>query len=190
MKHALMISILAAACGGKKPPPPAAPPPAETPAAAAPAPAVEKPAEKPAPEPPPPPPPKVSKAKVDLAPVKGQKFKAAAVTFSQQEGQQTSVGSTGWFDGLKPGTYHLVVHTESDCGPNGTKVGAVFAPAAKADLTFKVDKGTTTIDLSGVDVPIAGTDTITGHTLVLTDDKKGKPGKTLACGAVAVFDSE
>lgn len=179
-KLALLVAIFAACGGGQKPAPePAAPPPAPAPVAE-PAPAPEPP-----PAPPPPPPPKVSKAKAELTPSKGQKFKPATITLSQPEGGQASVASTGWFDGLKPGTYHLVVHDGADCA----KAGAGFKPTAAADLTFKADKDSSNVDVGGVAINVTGDDGVTGHTLVLTDDKKGKPGKTIACGPI-VADGE
>lgn len=187
MKHTtILISILAiAACGGKKPPPPAEPKEPEP----APAPAPEaKPAPEPepapAPEPPPPPPaPKTAHAQAQLSPVKGAKIKGATVTFSQQEGQAVSVGSTGWFEGIKAGKYHLVVHEGADCGPNATKVGK---PMGGDDIAFTAAKGMDALDVGQVaSLQLQGDGAIVGHTLVLHDDKKGKPGKALACGSIA-----
>jgi Cu/Zn superoxide dismutase len=187
MKHTtILISILAiAACGGKKPEPKEPAEPKE--AAAEPAPAAEtKPAEAeppPAPEPPPPPTPKTWHAQAQLAPVKGAKLKGATVTFTQQEGGPVSVASTGWFDGIKAGKYHLLVHQNSDCGANATKAGK---PISGADIPFAAAKG---MDALAVDqvatIQLDGDTAIVGHTLVLHDDKRGKPGKALACGAIA-----
>src|SRR3954469_23430216 len=109
MKHTtILLSILAiAACGGNKPAseqpkppdPDSVPDPAPTPQSKAePAPAPE----------PAPPPPKSWHAQAELTPVKGVKIKGATVTFHQEEGQATAVGSTGSFDGIKAGKYHLV----------------------------------------------------------------------------------
>ena len=128
------------------------------------------------------------KAKADLAPVKGQKFKPAAITFEQEEGSATKVASEG-FEGLKAGTYHLVVHEGSDCGKNATKVGKAFAGQTE-DLMFKIEKGTSTIAVDEAKLEVGGDATITGHTLVLASDKKGKPAKALACGPIAVLDGD
>jgi hypothetical protein len=183
MKHVtiLMPILVIAACGGSQPQPakPKAPEPDSTLA-------VDK---KPEPEPepaPPPPPPKSWHAKADLKPVKGVKIKPATVTFSQQEGQQTNVGSTGWFDGIKSGKYHLVVHEAAECGANASKAGK---PMAAADMPLVAAVGMDSVDVGKVDgVPLDGDAAIVGHTLVLHDDKKGKPGKALACGAITSSD--
>ncbi len=135
-----------------------------------------------------PPAPKMFHAKATLAPVKGAKQKAATVSFTQEEGKPAT--STGSFDGLKPGKYHLTVHDAKDCGPNATKAGKAFAPAASADLSFDAKKDGANIDSGGVDVKLTGDDSIVGHVLVLNDDKKGKPGKALACGPITAADDE
>lgn len=189
MKHTTMlISILVfAACGGGKKPAPKAPEETKE-AEPEPAPVADtKPAEPeppPAPEPPPPPPPpKTWHAQAQLTPVKGAKLKGATVTFSQQEGQPASVASTGWFDGIKAGKYHLLVHQNSDCGPNATKAGK---PIAGADIPFAAAKGMAGLDVAQANaIQLDGDTAIVGHTLVLHDDKKGKPGKALACGPIA-----
>jgi hypothetical protein len=183
MKHTtILISILAiAACGGKKSAPEAPKEPAP-----APAPVVEAaPAPAPVPEPEPAPAPKAWKASAELTPVKGQKIKAATVTFAQTEGKPVAIGSTGWFDGIKSGKYHLVVHESADCGANAAKAGKPLAAAA-TDMGFTAAKGMDALDIGTVEgVSLDGDATIVGHTLVLHDDKKGKPGKALACGAIA-----
>jgi len=178
--------FVAALAHGNKPPPAA-------PAEPAPAPPVEPVASKPEPppEPPaPPPPPKVMKATAELAPNKGQKFKAATIKFSQKEGESTTeVTSTGWFDGLKAGKYHLVVHTSAECGASAAKAGKPLAATANVAMDFTADKDSGNIDISGVVAMVEGDQTITGHTLVLHDDKGGKPGKALACGPIVTLDS-
>lgn len=184
MKHTtILLSVLAlAACGGKKPPPaePKEPEPAPAPVTEAkPAPEPE-----PAPAPPPAPPaPKTLYAQAQLAPVKGAKIKGATVTFTQEGDQPVAVGSTGWFDGIKPGKYHLVVHESSDCGPNATKAGK---PMAAADVPFVAAKGMDALAIAQVaQIQLQGDGSVAGHSLVLHDDKKGQPGKALACGAIA-----
>jgi hypothetical protein len=185
MKHTTMlISILAiVACGGKKPPPeePKEPEPESEPAPVA---AENKPAAEPepAPEPPPPPVPKSRKAQADLAPNKGVKIKGVTVTFTQQEGEPVAVASTGWFEGIKAGKYHLIVHQGADCGRNAAKAGK---PMVGDDIPFTATKSTDSLDVAPVTaLQLEGDRAIVGHTLVLHDDKRGKPGKALACGAI------
>jgi hypothetical protein len=145
--------------------------------------AESKPAPDPEPAPEPaPPPPKSWKAQAELAPVKGVKIKAATVTFAQEEGGQVTVASTGWFDGIKAGKYHLVVHESADCGANAAKAGKAVAAS---DMLFSAAKGTDSLDVGkGAALQLNGDSTIVGHTLVLTVDKKGKPGKSMACGPI------
>jgi hypothetical protein len=194
MRHSLILmSILAiAACGGKKPAPaqPKEDLESEPEAKAKPMAEGKKPAPEPAEpaEPPPPPPPKSWHAQAELAPVKGVKIKAATVTFAQEEGKPIAVASTGWFDGIKPGKYHLVVHEAAECGPNATKAGK---PMAGAEMPFAVAKGASSLEVAPVaSVQLNGDTAIVGHTLVLHDDKKGKPGKALACGPIAAGGGE
>ena len=181
-----LFTVLAfAACGGSKPAPASIePPPVEEPApvaAAEPTPAPEAP---PPVAPPAPPPPKVTKAKAELTPVKGQKFKAATVTLSQKEGDSTSelVSSAG-FEGLKAGSYHLVVHSGAECGPNATRAGTVFA-GATAPIGFKADASGGAIEVPAAAVQLEGEQAVTGKVLVLHADKGGKAGKALACGPI------
>ena len=52
-------------------------------------------------------------------------------------------------------------------------------------LTFKVGGDASgNLEESNVKLMLAGTAPIVGQTLVLHDDKKGAPGKTLACGTI------
>jgi hypothetical protein len=190
MKHTtILISILAiAACGGKSPPPdePKEPEPAPAPAPTPEAKPAPEPEPAPAPEPPPPPAPppiKTLYAQATLIPVKGAKIKGATVTFTQEGDQPVAVASNGWFDGLKPGKYHLVVHESTDCGPNATKAGK---PMAADDVPFAAAKGMDALSLPQVNqIQLHGDGAVLGHTLVLHADAKGKPGKALACGAIA-----
>lgn len=186
----LMSILVIAACGGKKPEP-VEPKEPEPEAAPAPEAAAKQPDPTPAPEPepaPPPPPPKQWHAQAALAPVKGVKIKAATVTFSQQEGQPVTVASTGWFEGIKAGKYHLVVHEAAACGPNGTKAGKAMA---SGNLGFTAVKGMDALTVDKADaIQLDGDGAIVGHTLALHDDKKGKPGKLLACGAIAASGGE
>ncbi len=187
MKHTtILISILAiAACGGSKPPPaePKEPDPEPAPAPAAEAKPDPEPEPAAAPEPAPAPPPKTLYAQAALVPVKGAKIKGATVTLTQEGDQPVAVGSNGWFDGLKPGKYHLVVHEAADCGPNATKAGK---PVAAADVPFAATKGMDSLSIAqAATIQLQGDAAVVGHALVLHADAKGKPGKALACGAIA-----
>lgn len=181
-----LFSVLAfAACGGSKPAPVSVEPP---PVEEAPPPVMEEPvpAAEAAPEvtPPPPPAPKVTKAKAELSPNKGQKFQPGVVMFSQTEGDATSqVSSPEGFAGLKAGSYHLVVHTAADCGPNATKAGAPF-PGAEAPIAFTAEADSSAIDVPSAPLQLEGEKTVTGRVLVLHSDKRGKAGKALACGPI------
>jgi hypothetical protein len=178
MKHTyLLISVVAlAACGGKKSEP------AEPKPEPAPAPAPPAPEPAPEPPPPPPPPPKSWNAEAELTPVKGAKIKGTTVTFAQTEGRPTAVASKGWFDGIKSAPYHLVVHDGAACGPNGTKAGK-----PGTDIPFTATGGMDRLDVGEMEsLQLDGDGTIVGHTLVLHDDKKGKPGKVLACGPITM----
>lgn len=136
-------------------------------------------------EPPPPAEPAVEKpvsAKAALEPVKGAKQPPGTVTFTQSAGA-TSITSD--FTGLKKGTYHLVIHDGTECGPNATKAGDPWKGAEAVKLVFKVggdEPGN--LDESGVALSLDGAAPIIGQTLVLHEDKKGAPGKTLACGTI------
>jgi hypothetical protein len=78
-----------------------------------------------------------------------------------------------------------VIHDGTECGPNATKAGAPWKGAEAVKLMFKVggdEPGN--IDESGVALSLDGVAPIIGQTIVLHDDKKGAPGKTLACGTI------
>ncbi len=134
------------------------------------------------PPPPPPPPPKKFSAKAAMTPVKGAKIAAVTVSFAQTEGEATKV--TTEIEGLKPGKYHFVIHEAAECGPNATKVGAVWPGGASAPLAINVIKGALGELDESVTLPIVGDASIVGHTLVLHEDKKGAPGKAVACGTI------
>ena len=172
--HILISVVALVACGGKSSEPaqpkPEPPPPAPEP----------KP--EPEPEPPPPPPAKQWHAQAEMTPVKGAKFKGATVTFVQTDGKPgVKIGSTGWFEGIRSAPYHLVVHDGKDCGPNGTKAGK-----PGAEIQFVATAGMDALDVDdSTAIQVDGDATIVGRTLVLHEDKQGKPGKALACGAIA-----
>lgn len=167
----LGLSLIACGGGGKK----------ETPVPVAPKPEPVVKAE-PEPPPPPPPPPKKFSAKAALTAVKGAKMAGATVSFAQTAGEPTKV--TTEIEGLKPGKYHVVIHESAECGPNATKVGAVWPGGATAPLGFTVVKGALGELDASVALAIDGDASIVGHTLVLHEDKKGAPGKAVACGTI------
>ena len=183
----LVLVLFVTACGSNTPPqtPPSSalpPPPPEPPQEliANPRPAI---AETPEPTPPPP---KLYAAQVELAPVRGAKLKAPVVVkFQQQEGKSALATAESPLEGLRAGTYYLVVHEAAECGTNGTKAGKIWEPAAALPLTLAVTKDEPAkIDGSDVAFSLDGDQTIAGRTLVLHEDAKGKPGKIVACGAV------
>lgn len=184
MKHTtISLSILAlVACGGGKKPEPAEPKEPEPEPAPAQA-AEEKSAPEPEPAPEPaPPPPRSWKAQADLTPNKGVKIKPVTVTFTQQEGQPVNVASTGWFDGLKAGKYHLIVHQGAECGKNAAKAGK---PMDGGDIAFTATKSTDSLTVDPIaSIKLDGDTAVVGHALVLHDDKRGKPGRALACGTI------
>ena len=142
-------------------------------------------------EPPPPPPPREMTARAELAPVKGTKMKPTAVTFFQVEGEPAQVTSDSPFEGLKAGTYHLVIHEAAGCGKNAAGAGAIWETTAA--ITFPVvvtKKAPGTVEQDGVELMLEGDDSIVGRTLVLHADKKGKPGKAVACGPIATAEAE
>jgi hypothetical protein len=121
-------------------------------------------------------------AKAALEPVKGAKQPPGTVTFTQSN-DATSVVSD--FQGLKAGKYHLVIHDSNECGPNATKVGAPWKGAEGVKLSFSVGGDNLgNLDEANVALKLDGVAPITGQTLVLYDDKKGQPGKALACGTI------
>jgi hypothetical protein len=178
----LVTALVAAACGGgtkrNGPPPPAGPPlPEESEETAD---DDEFPVEVEEP-----PAPLEWSARAELAPVKGIKLKPATISFTQVEGEGTRVASVEPLVGLAAGKYHLVVHDSADCGKNAARIGGVWEPAAGAGLTVDVAKGKPAgVDVGGVELTLDGEDSIVRHTLVLHADKKGAPGKAVACGAI------
>jgi Cu/Zn superoxide dismutase len=149
----------------------------------APPPVVEKKEEPPPAPEPEPEPPKTLSAKAALTPVKGAKMAPGTVTFTQTEGQDATV--TSEFSGLKKGTYHLVIHEGTECGPNATKAGPAWKGGESVKLSFQVGGDAPgNLDESGVKLMLGGAAPIVGQTLVLHDDKKGAPGKAMACGTI------
>jgi len=172
----IVMALVGVGCGGSTPKPaeqqPVAvetkptPPPTETAPPAPAEPAVAK----------------ATGAKAALEPVKGAKQPPGVVTFTQ-DGSGTSVTSD--FSGLPRGKYHLVIHEGTECGPNATQAGAAWKGAETIKLGFAVggdEPGN--IDETGLALQLDGVAPIIGQTLVLHDDKKGSPGKALACGTI------
>lgn len=174
MRKIVLVMCVVACGGGSKKQVEEAPPPV-----------VEKKVEAPPPEPEPEPPPvpKSYSAKAAMTAVKGAKLEGGTVTFTQEEGSDTNVSSD--FTGLKKGTYHLVIHDGTECGPNATKAGPAWKGGEAVKLSFKVGGDNAgNIDESGVKLMLGGVAPIIGQTLVLHGDKKGTPGKALACGTI------
>jgi hypothetical protein len=175
--HLFLAAIPAVAgCGGGSKTGKASAPPPEA-AEAAPAAEPE--------EPPPPPPPQEWRATASLTPVKGSKMKPGDVTFEQTEGGATEIATAAPLEGLKMGTYRLVVHEGAACGPNATKSGPAWPAETPATLTVDVGKAQPgTVDASSDDFALGGDASIVGRTLVLHEVKKGKLGKAVACGPI------
>lgn len=180
MKRAIAVMALVVGCGGSEAKP------AEEPVSA-----MKREAAPAEPSEPPPPAepavPKARAAKAALEPVKGAKQPPGTVTFTQ-DGSGTSVTSD--FSGLPRGRYHLVIHDGTECGPNATQAGAPWKGAESVKLTFSVggdEPGN--LDETGTSLMIDGVAPIVGQTLVLHDDKKGAPGKALACGTIDAVGS-
>lgn len=131
-----------------------------------------------------PPPPRTWRAEATLAPVSGVKLEPAAVAFTLTEGDG-GARVAAELVGLKAGTYHLVVHDGAACGKNAKQAGRIWADAAGAAVSVQVARGTPgTIDSSDLPLMLDGESTIVGRTLVLHADKRGKPGKAVACGEI------
>jgi hypothetical protein len=139
--------------------------------------------------PPPPPPPQHFSARAELAPVKGVKLAPTAVLFYQTEDEPAQVQAETPFEGLKAGTYHLVVHEGGECGKNAALAGGIWDVAEESRLQIVATRKTAaTLPESTLDLMLYGEDTIVGRTLVLHADKKGAPGKPVACGAITSID--
>ncbi len=179
---ALGVSLITA-CGGGKPSK------GSTRATAAKPPPDDEPESEAEPEPKKKKAPKVVHAKAALTPVKGTKLKPALVTLSQREGEDTNVEAEA-FDGAKPGTYWLVVHDGTECGPNATKAGPPWPGGTDANLKIVIGKDMTGgLDEQEVKLALEGDAGAVGHALVLHEDKKGKAGKALACGLIEEVDA-
>jgi Cu/Zn superoxide dismutase len=175
IRIAPLVSLASlASCGGSTKPVEEPPPVVETQREAPPAP-TPAPASEPAAS-------KNLGAKAALQPVKGAKQPPGTVTLTQAS-DVTSVVSD--FEGLRPGRYHLVIHDGTECGENATKAGDAWKGAEGVKLSFVVGSGEAgNLEESGVALKLDGVAPVIGQTLALHDDKKGQPGKILACGTI------
>lgn len=132
---------------------------------------------------------KTTGAKAALTPLKGAKQPPATVTFAQGD-EESTTNITSDFQGLRPGTYHLVIHDGSECGDNGEKAGGPWKGAEGISLTFKVGRDQAgNLDENGVKLMLSGVAPIVGQTIMLHEDKKGQPGKAIACGTIDAVGS-
>ena len=139
-------------------------------------------------EAPPPPPaekePVILHAKAEMTPAKGSKLEPFVVGFMQRQGDNALV-MADLPVGVKPGTYRYVVHDGGECA----KPGAVWGETKDAELKLVVLEDLTgAIENTELAAHLDGETTLIGHTLVLHEDKKGKPGKVLACGPIVMSD--
>jgi hypothetical protein len=166
----LCVVLGLVACGGsapKKAPVKSGPVAKETPNPQPPAPPAEK-------------QPVIHHAKASMAPTAGSKLEPFVVGFMQHEGDNALV-MADLPVGVKPGTYHYVIHDGVDCA----KPGPAWRVTKDVDLKLVVLKDLTgALDNTELAAHLDGEQTIMQHTLVLHDDRKGKPGKALACGTI------
>ena len=135
------------------------------------------------------PPAKMFAAQVELAPLKGQKLKAVTIKFQQEEGKPASASAESALEGMKAGKYHLVIHEAAECGTDGKKAGKIWDATASAPITVEIKKDQpNTIEASDVAFNLDGDQSITNRTLVMHEDKAGKPGKAIACGVVTKIE--
>ncbi|HSD88554.1 MAG TPA: hypothetical protein VLB44_13595 [Kofleriaceae bacterium] len=173
MRTWFVITLLVG-CGSSPPPKPPPPRPKSVETEKAPAPA-PPPAEKE---------PVIYHAKAAMTPTKASRLEPFTIGFMQHEGDNALV-LADLPVGVKAGTYHYLIHEGAECGPDGTKVGPVWRETKDVDLKLVVLKDLTgALDNSELAAHLEGEQAIVKHTLVLHDDKKGKPGKPLACGTI------
>jgi Cu/Zn superoxide dismutase len=124
-------------------------------------------------------------ASAEIVPFKGVRMSPVSIVFFQAEGSPTRARSEESVQRLRPGTYHLVVHTRGDCGSRASSAG----PPLDGGTTFApivVPRKGPSPAVASDDLPfaLAGDDTVTGHALVLHADRHGRPGKPIACGLI------
>ena len=145
---------------------------------------VEKEQEAPPPPPAKEPEPVILHAKAEMTPAKGSKLEAFVVGFMQRQGDNALV-LADLPVGVKAGTYRYVIHAGGECG----KPGAAWAETKDVELKLVVLEDLTgAIENTEVAAHLDGEQSLVGHTLVLHEDKKGKPGKVLACGPIVTSD--
>lgn len=180
-----MPFVFLLACGGSS----------KKPVAAKPQPTVTvKPVQKkppPEPEPPPPPPPpKEWHATASVAAVKGVKMPAFEIAFDQTEGEPGRAHTSGAIEKLKAGTYRLVVHEGGTCGPKGDKAGAALVDLTQDAPLVATRKAFPSVDVESSAIALDGDGSIVGKAIVLHADKRGKPGKAVACGVINAVESD
>lgn len=175
MRTWFVLAVLVG-CGSSPPPKPPPPLPAK--------PVQTEKAPPPAPPPPAEKEPVIYHAKAQMTPTKASKLEPFTIGFMQHEGDNALV-LADLPVGVKPGTYHYLIHEGAECGPNATKVGPLWHETKDIDLKLVVLKDLTgALDNSELAAHLEGEQTLVKHTLVLHEDKKGKPGKPLACGTI------
>lgn len=123
-------------------------------------------------------------AKAEMTPTKGSKLEPFVIAFMQRQGDNALV-LADLPVGVKAGTYHYVIHEGSECA----KPGPTWAETKDVDLRLVVLEDLTgALDNTELAAHLEGEQTLIGHTLVLHDDKKGKPGKALACAPIVASD--
>jgi len=128
-------------------------------------------------------------AKAALAPNNGMKLKPFKVSFRSQE----TVGNANVFadsiDGLEPGTYHLVIHEGENCGNNAVKAGPPWAGTSNVDIRIVIGGDLSSgLKVNQARIVLVGDAAIIGHTLVLHQNRGGKPGNAIACGPIVQTD--
>jgi hypothetical protein len=165
------VALCLVACGGSAPKKPPVEPVQPT---------VTKEAEPPPPAPPPEKEPVILHAKAEMTPTKGSKVEPFVVGFMQREGDNALV-LADLPVGVKAGRYHYVIHDSADCakpgGPWAETKDIALVLVVLADLTGALDNTELAVHLDGENALVEDS-----H--VLHDDKKGKPGKALACGTI------
>ena len=168
------VALTVAACGGGSAPKKAPVEPVK--------PVVQE--EAPLPAPPPEKEPVVLHAKAEMTATKGSKLEPFVVGFMQREGDNALV-LADLPVGVKPGKYLYVIHDGADCA----KPGGPWAETKDVVLELVVQKDLTgALENTELAAHLDGEKALVEHTLVLHEDKKGKPGKAVACGTIKASD--
>ena len=138
----------------------------------------------PPPAPPPEKEPTILHAKAEMTPAKGSKLEPFVIAFMQREGDNALV-LADLPVGVKAGTYHYVIHDGADCA----KPGPPWAETKDVSLKLVVLADLTgALENTELAAHLDGEKALVEHTLVLHEDKKGKPGKAVACGTIKPSD--